>query len=223
MSVLAFRGAVPRRGAPSDQHLRHGGGLAVRDRAALDPARSDPARSGLDGGAYTARSTAGHRHAHRAQARHDDLSLGARSGRSASAASPCAQELRRRRAVRARVRDPELSRGARAEVRARVRSELLSLHLARHGSLRSRRRTAARMSRCWRSSQLEQALVIGVESDMLFAIAEQRALAEDSQGRRHHHALRAARLHRRARLVPDRLSSASATEIGALPRSGVSA
>ena len=49
MVVLAFRGAVPGRRAPPGQHLRHRGGLAVCDRAALDAARSDPARSGLEG------------------------------------------------------------------------------------------------------------------------------------------------------------------------------
>ena len=41
------RRAVSRRRAPRDQHFRHGGRFAVRDRASLDPARSDPARSGL--------------------------------------------------------------------------------------------------------------------------------------------------------------------------------
>ena len=54
------------------------------------------------------------------------------------------------------------------------------LYLSRaHGSLRSGR---ARRHACRGAAQargVESALVIGVESDMLFAIAEQRAIAED--------------------------------------------
>ena len=67
--------------------------------------------------------------------------------------------------------------------------------LAAHGG--SNRAALAR-------SGVEQALVIGVESDMLFAIGEQRSLAASFYRGGHRDALRAPWLHRGARLLPDR-------------------
>ena len=53
-------------------------------------------------------------------------------------------------------------------------------------------------------SRVETALVIGVESDMLFAIGEQEKLAKSFEEAGVDDVVRAARLHRRPRFVPDR-------------------
>ena len=176
MVVLAFAAHVPGRGAQSDQHLRHRRGHPVRHRPALHPARGHPARSGLQGRPLHHRAAAGNRHAHRAQARNDDLPLGRRMGRTlrphpgdaghARGDSPFGPEfavqsyleLHARRFVRAF--DPNcylyLSRA------------MDRFDLADHGES---------IPLVLQRSGVERALVIGVESDMLFSIAEQAALA----------------------------------------------
>ena len=51
---------------------------------------------------------------------------------------------------------------------------------------------------------VERALVIGVESDILFTINEQSAIADGLRSRRHRDRIRAARLARRTRRLPRR-------------------
>ena len=88
-------GTVSGRRAAADRHLGHRGGFAVRYCAALHPARSHSARPAVEERQLRGGPAAGHRHAHRAHARHDDLPFRGRMARSVSAASPIAAQLRR--------------------------------------------------------------------------------------------------------------------------------
>ena len=135
---------------------------AVRDRAALAAAGDDPARSGLARRQLHRRCDPGAGHAPGAQARHDHLSLGEGMG---AALRPRARQRRAqaRRSVRHRLRSRVVPGESRRQVHRPVRSELLPVHLARDGPVRSRRprrlgagsaasasRSSARWSSAWR-------------------------------------------------------------------------
>ena len=136
-----IRGAIRRRRAPRDQHLRKPRGLAVCHRAALPAARRHPHRSRVARRPVFGRRAAHHGHAPGAQARHHHLSLGRRMETSlrppagirsplrSAAAGPCA--------FPGRIRGAGLPQRAGRQVRIGVRSELLPVPVARHGSFRS--------------------------------------------------------------------------------------
>src|SRR5437763_1857449 len=132
------RGAVSGRRAAAGVHFGHRRGSALCHRAALDPARGDHPRSRLEGRQLQRRAPAAHGAAPGAQAGHRHLSFRRRMGAALRArADPRGHEKARRR-VRVRVRDSGLPRSARSALRECLRRQLLSLHLARHGPLRSR-------------------------------------------------------------------------------------
>ena len=79
--------------------------------------------------------------------------------------------------VRAGFRDRGLSRGPCAEVHGPVRCQLLSLPVPRQRPVRSRRARRLGDGRPEASESRERALVIGVATDFLFPVHQQRELA----------------------------------------------
>ena len=173
-----IRRAVSRRRAASDQHLRHGRRHhRLRSRSARSSAkRSCAIRTGVDGAYTDERPPAtGMRIARK---------LGMMTYRSATewvqrfGRDPVPQDLREEGPFA-----PEFAIQSYLEAHARrfvrafdpncylyISRGMDRFDLAKHG--------ASNVDALKRSG-VEHALVIGVESDMLFAIAEQRALAED--------------------------------------------
>ena len=157
------------------------------------------------GGNYAPDKPPRNRHAAGAQARHHHLSLGRRMApalrpRAASPATRCAPS-----SVRAALRRRGLSRGAgRALHRASsTRTATCTCRAPWTASISPS--TAAPIAARWqRRARLEQALVIGVESDLLFPIHEQAAIAEAFEQAGVRHALRAPALARRPRRLPGR-------------------
>ena len=182
MVVLAFAAHVSRRGAAAVLHLGHGGGGAVRDRAALHPARGHHQRSGLEERPVRRRGAADHR-------QRVARKLGTITYRSAA---EWAQRFGRQ-PIRA-----EMAQGTPFASEFAVQGYLESLarkwtnvfdancylyisramdrfELGKHGEPVA----------LFRRAQLDAALVIGVQSDLLFSVTEQRAWRSSSQdGRR---------------------------------------
>ena len=86
----------------------------------------------------------------------------------------------RGRSVRGRVPDRVVPRRPRAPLRAELRSEQLSLPLARERLVRHRRIRASgrRSRRRSRRIRLERACVIGVSTDILFPLTQQQQIAD---------------------------------------------
>ena len=177
MVVLAYAAHVSAGRAAPGVHLRHRGGGAVCDRAALDPAR-------------------GHHHAIRPGRAATTAPITRRSPGSASRASSAPSPIARppsgssasaasRSVPTWHATDPFASEFAvqgylealAQSCDERLRRQLLPLHLPRHGSLRaSRARGPGRAVPSLPGSS--PALVIGVQSDLLFSVSEQRAIAD---------------------------------------------
>ena len=179
------------------------GGLAVRDRAALGAARGHLARPGLAGRQLRARSSAAQRHAPGAQARHDHLSLGHRM---APALRP--RTAGRQRAAR-RVRSRRASR-SRAISKHRPNASCACSTRTAICTCRARwiasiwPNTAAHTAPRSNGTRAERVLVIGVESDLLYPIHEQAAIAEAFELARRADAIHAPALARRPRRIPGR-------------------
>src|ERR1700730_9028748 len=136
-----------------------------------------------------------------AQARHGDLPLGC--GMAAALrtrADPRRHEARR--SVRVRVRGAGLPGGSGAALRQRLRRQLLPVHLARHGPLRSQRarRAGERVAARRLEHRARDRRADG------HAVLRERAAGrrERARGRRRRHALRAAPMHRGARRISGR-------------------
>ena len=171
-----MRRMFPRRGAAPDVHLRHRRGGSVRDRAALDPARGHHCAIRTGTAATTARRAPPVTGSAWRASSAPSPTARRPNGSSASAASRSAPTCRG---------DPFASEFAvqgyleslAQKLRERLRCELLSVHFARHGSLRARpSRRAGGALRAAPGSSLRSSS--GCRAICLFSVSEQQALAD---------------------------------------------
>ena len=177
MVVLAYGAMFPQRRAAARLYLRHRGGRAVRIALRSIQREAITADPDWKGGAYTDEKPPVTGSASRASSAPITYRSAAewqqRFGRAADPGrhgehGPFSSEF----AIQG-----YLERW-RAPWTSAFDAELLPLHFARHGSLRARRHGGRSRCSALAGLEIERALVIGVQSDLLFAVAEQRALAD---------------------------------------------
>ena len=184
MTVLAYCVAVPAHEVDALISISGGDGASAQAISLRslqrEIVRSDPE---LAQRRVRARARPADRSATRAQARHDHLPRRAASSARALRTASGSQSAARRTASGRSSRSSPISRTRRTFL-ADLRRELLPVTVARDGRVRSARsRRHARRGVRHDSARL-RSLVIGVETDMLFPLHQQREIGSRSRRRR---------------------------------------